>query len=262
MTETLFAPQAGRSGVWFSVSLLLHGLLCLALMWQATDVQPVLQPAPAVMLQWSDNIVAPSSLVPLPVGIAQQESAATEEKQQTEDKQQQPLPEAKDAAIEITRQKKSVEGEKKKPRPLRNVKEQTRDSSQAAVSTYAAPQAATVSSRIAAPYNSDAAKQNSLEDSWESRVKGHLNRFKRYPDDARKRARTGIAVVTFTVNATGAVIESSLISLSGTRSLDREAIAVLERADPLPKPPTERLKGGVYNVIIPISFDLTEFSRS
>ncbi|WP_053083509.1 hypothetical protein [Erwinia piriflorinigrans] len=57
-------------------------------------MQPVLQPAPAVMLQWSNNTVVPLSPVPLPVGIAQQGSAATEEKQQTKDKQQQPSPEA------------------------------------------------------------------------------------------------------------------------------------------------------------------------
>ncbi|CCG87802.1 hypothetical protein EPIR_2439 [Erwinia piriflorinigrans CFBP 5888] len=46
------------------------------------------------MLQWSNNTVVPLSPVPLPVGIAQQGSAATEEKQQTKDKQQQPSPEA------------------------------------------------------------------------------------------------------------------------------------------------------------------------
>lgn len=262
MTDTFYAQPTSGKGVWFAVSLLLHGVLFIALIWQATEVQPALQPAPAVMLQWSDNIEAPASPLLLPVGIAQQESAAAEEKQQAEDKQQRPLPEDKNAVIEVTRQKKAAEGEKKKPRPPRNVREQTSDNSQAAVSTNAAPQASVVSSRIAAPYNSDAAKQNSLEDSWESRVKGHLNRFKRYPADARKRARTGIPVVTFTVNAAGEVIGSSLTSSSGTRSLDREAIEVLERARPLPKPPTERLKGGVYSVMMPISFDLTELSRS
>ncbi|NIF58110.1 energy transducer TonB [Enterobacter sp. Ap-916] len=262
MTDTLTPSLAGRSGTGFTLSLLLHGGLFLALIWQVSDTPSALEPAPAVMLQWADDIEAPPTPVPLPVGIAQQESAAAEEKQQAEDKQQQPLPIAKDAVIEVTRRKKAAEGEKKKPRPPRNVREQTSDSSQAAISTNAAPQPSVVSSRIAAPYHSDAEKQHSQQDSWESRVKGHLNRFKRYPGDARQRARTGIAVVTFTVDAAGKIVASSLTGSSGTRSLDREAVAVLERAQPLPKPPVERLKGGVYNVTMPINFDLTELSRS
>ncbi|WP_312740240.1 energy transducer TonB [Cedecea neteri] len=262
MTDTFTPSLASRSCTGFTLSLLLHGGLFLALIWQVSDTPPALQPAPAVMLQWAEDIEAPPAPVPLPVGIAQQESAAAEEKQQAEDKQQRPLPEDKDALIEVTRRKKSAEGEKKKPRPPRNVREQTSDSSQAAISTNAAPPPSMVSSRIAAPYHSDAEKQSSQQDAWESRVKGHLNRFKRYPSDARQRARTGIAVVTFTVDAAGAIVASSLTNSSGTRSLDREAVAVLERAQPLPKPPAERLKGGVYNVTMPINFDLTELSRS
>ncbi|MCW7022105.1 hypothetical protein NYV48_26235 [Escherichia coli] len=124
----------------------------------------------------------------------------TEEKQQTEDRQQRPVTEDSDATIEITRKKKSSDGEKKKTRPPRKIKAQTSDSNPTAVSSNAAPQALVESSRIAAPFNSDSTKRDNSEASWESRVKGHLNRYKRYPGDARKRARTGTAVVTFTVN--------------------------------------------------------------
>lgn len=91
-----------------------------------------------------------------------------------------------------------------------------------------------------------------------SRVKGHLNRYKRYPGDARKRARTGTAVVTFTVNTEGTIVSSFLEISSGTFSLDREAIAVLERAQPLPKPPPEILEGGLFKVKMPITFKLKE----
>ena len=60
-----------------------------------------MSPAPAIMLQWAEIIEAPSSPLSLPVGIAQQESAVTEEKQQTEDRQQRPVTEDSDATIEI-----------------------------------------------------------------------------------------------------------------------------------------------------------------
>ncbi|WP_250263402.1 energy transducer TonB family protein, partial [Escherichia coli] len=127
-----------------------------------------------------------------------------------------------------------------------------------AVSSNAAPQALVESSRIAAPFNSDSTKRDNSEASWESRVKGHLNRYKRYPGDARKRARTGTAVVTFTVNTEGTIVSSFLEISSGTFSLDREAIAVLERAQPLPKPPPEILEGGLFKVKMPITFKLKE----
>lgn len=140
-----------------------------------------MSPAPAIMLQWAEIIEAPSSPLSLPVGIAQQESAVTEEKQQTEDRQQRPVTEDSDATIEITRKKKSSDGEKKKTRPPRKIKAQTSDSNPTAVSSNAAPQALVESSRIAAPFNSDSTKRDNSEASWESRVKGHLNRYKRYP---------------------------------------------------------------------------------
>nr|WP_262940644.1 energy transducer TonB [Escherichia coli] len=79
-----------------------------------------------------------------------------------------------------------------------------------------------------------------------------------HPGDARKRARTGTAVVTFTVNTEGTIVSSFLEISSGTFSLDREAIAVLERAQPLPKPPPEILEGGLFKVKMPITFKLKE----
>ncbi|MBA1712824.1 energy transducer TonB, partial [Escherichia coli] len=79
----------------------------LAFIWRFSEVQPAMSPAPAIMLQWAEIIEAPSSPLSLPVGIAQQESAVTEEKQQTEDRQQRPVTEDSDATIEITRKKKS-----------------------------------------------------------------------------------------------------------------------------------------------------------
>lgn len=96
---------------------------------------------------------------------------------------------------------------------------------------------------------------------WESLVKGHLNRYKKYPTDARRRARTGQAIVTFTVNASGRVQGNQLHTSSGTISLDREALAVLERAQPLPKPPAEILSDGRYSVTMPINFDLNELRQ-
>lgn len=67
-----------------------------------------------------------------------------------------------------------------------------------------------------------------------------------------------LTYVFFTVNTEGTIVSSFLEISSGTFSLDREAIAVLERAQPLPKPPPEILEGGLFKVKMPITFKLKE----
>ncbi|WP_434218511.1 cell envelope integrity protein TolA, partial [Escherichia coli] len=108
MMNILHFSQSVKWSSWFICSLLLHGLIFLAFIWRFSEVQPAMSPAPAIMLQWAEIIEAPSSPLSLPVGIAQQESAVTEEKQQTEDRQQRPVTEDSDATIEITRKKKGT----------------------------------------------------------------------------------------------------------------------------------------------------------
>ncbi|MEM0417980.1 cell envelope integrity protein TolA, partial [Escherichia coli] len=125
MMNILHFTQSVKWSSWFIFSRLLHGLIFLAFIWRFSEVQPAMSPAPAIMLQWAEIIEAPSSPLSLPVGIAQQESAVTEEKQQTEDRQQRPVPEASDATIEIIRRKNYSVVKKKKKRPPLKIKAQT-----------------------------------------------------------------------------------------------------------------------------------------
>nr|WP_241572739.1 hypothetical protein [Rosenbergiella nectarea] len=141
MTNSGFLTRPAKWSGGSICSVLLHGLLFIVFFWRFSDEQPTTTPAPAIMVQWADNIEATFSPLPLPVGVAQQESAAAEEKQQIEDRQQRFVPVDREATIEITRKKKSSDGEKKKPRPPRKVKDHTSDSSHASVSSHAAPQA-------------------------------------------------------------------------------------------------------------------------
>lgn len=62
--------------------------------------------------------------------------------------------------------------------------------------------------------------------------------------------------VTFRVDAQGRVSEVTLWVRSGTASLDREALAVVERAQPLPVPPSDMLRNGSVSVTMPIDFNL------
>ncbi|NHQ81681.1 TonB family protein [Chromobacterium vaccinii] len=107
----------------------------------------------------------------------------------------------------------------------------------------------------AAAQNSDG---NARNVDWEGRVLGHLAAHKRYPEDAISRRRGGVAKVEVTLDAGGRVRAASLAAGSGTLSLDREALAVLRRAQPLPAPPPEGLSDGQIRIVLPIHFDLNQ----
>ena len=82
-------------------------------------------------------------------------------------------------------------------------------------------------------------------------VFGHLQRFKRYP--AAARGKSGTVVVRFVLNRAGDVIESAVTKSSGNDVLDREAVAILQRASPFPAFPAAK-SGTQDTYIAPVSF--------
>jgi protein TonB len=91
---------------------------------------------------------------------------------------------------------------------------------------------------------------------WAGLVLGRLEQFKRYPAFARSRRQEGICYVRFTLDREGHVLGASLARTSGHASLDREAVALVRRADPLPAPSPE-LKGETVTLTVPVEFFLT-----
>jgi protein TonB len=82
-------------------------------------------------------------------------------------------------------------------------------------------------------------------------VFGHLQRFKRYPREAR--GASGSTVVKFVLNRTGEVVESAVTKSSGNSVLDHEALTILQRASPFPPFPTAK-PGERDTYIAPVSF--------
>jgi protein TonB len=82
-------------------------------------------------------------------------------------------------------------------------------------------------------------------------VFGHLQRFKRYP--AAARGKSGTVVVRFVLNRAGDVIESAVTKSSGNDVLDREAVAILQRASPFPAFPAAK-PGTQDTYIAPVNF--------
>lgn len=91
------------------------------------------------------------------------------------------------------------------------------------------------------------------EQLWHSAVVAHLERRKRYPRQALVMRREGVPQVRFTLDRQGKVLEAALEKPSGETLLDREALALIRRAEPLPKPPPE-VGGEQISLVVPVEF--------
>jgi protein TonB len=84
----------------------------------------------------------------------------------------------------------------------------------------------------------------------------YLERFKRYPAAARAAHIEGEVYVHFVMTRDGTVQSAEIAKSSGRPALDREALAMVERAGKLPAMPSE-MKGETLNAVIgPITFSL------
>jgi periplasmic protein TonB len=74
---------------------------------------------------------------------------------------------------------------------------------------------------------------------WQSGLSAQIARFKRYPAKALARREQGVVRIAFTLDRNGRVLESRILESSGSSDLDQEFLAMLVRAQPLPKPPPD-----------------------
>ena len=88
-----------------------------------------------------------------------------------------------------------------------------------------------------------------------SQIAALLMRQRRYPRRARSRGEEGVGELLFVLGANGHVLRAELTSSSGHLLLDKEILALLERAAPLPPIPPEV---GVQQMTlrVPIAFNL------
>lgn len=100
-----------------------------------------------------------------------------------------------------------------------------------------------------------AAVAREAQASFEQRLLGHLERHKRYPRSARMRRQEGVPYVRFTMDREGIVLSARLEQASGHALLDAEALALLERAQPLPPLPPE-IPGERMEIVVPVEFFL------
>jgi TonB family protein len=92
-------------------------------------------------------------------------------------------------------------------------------------------------------------------DSYLGRLLAQLNRFKHYPAEARKAHIEGVVLLHFVMDGEGHVTKAEIQKSSGRPALDREALALMERAQPLPALPAD-FPTRTLDAVVPIEFAL------
>ena len=237
MTNT--RSNLARYGVSLAIVLGAHALaVLLTLNWSVP--QAIALPPAAMMVELAP---LPAPAPPPPPKAAPKPPAPVEEP---------PLPklvEAPKPKIAIPKPPKPQPPKpEKKPEPPKDLppaKEEVVDT----------PPSNTPPQKSAAPARSVAANSKALP-TWQSDLLRHLAKYKRYPEDARRRGLQGINRLRFVVDADGKVLAFSLAGGSGSAALDRATLEMIRRAQPVPRPPQELLNNGQIEVIAPFVYSL------
>lgn len=220
------------------------GALALAVWWQPQTQLPEPPPAAAMMIELAPLAAPPSAAAPPP-------PAPVEKKVE---KPPEPEP-VKKAEVALPKPKP-------KPKPVPKVTEEAppptptpAEPSPAPVAAQPAPATPQAASAAAAPAAPVAAPPSSgmATASWQGALRAHLERYKRYPPAAMSRRQQGITYVRFAMSRDGGVAWARLERPSGYSRLDDEALALMDRAQPLPPPPPD-VAGQTIEIVVPIEF--------
>lgn len=91
---------------------------------------------------------------------------------------------------------------------------------------------------------------------YEQAISSWIQRFKLYPEQAKKSRITGDAVLRVRIDRRGNVRYNALESSTGYPELDRAALEMVRRANPVPPVPADYPASEVIEFLIPVSFRL------
>jgi protein TonB len=83
---------------------------------------------------------------------------------------------------------------------------------------------------------------------WRGKVIAHLNSAKR-----EFGTTDGVSTVAFSIDRSGKVLTAKVLASSGNKTLDQEAVALTQRASPVPAPPAD-ISGETIYLKVPIRF--------
>ncbi|HEY5380138.1 MAG TPA: energy transducer TonB [Pseudolabrys sp.] len=244
-------PHMLRWCACFGIALGLHaaGAAVLAARW--SDSADAVANAPVIMIDLAPVAVAPqttpSEAPPDRVESKQQIETEPEPEKPVEKVEPKPEPEPQ-AELAMLPPPKPPEIEK----PVVEKKEIKKKPRHREASLAAAPSAADLKAeRAAAPMPGATAHDPNAMANWKSQLVAQIERHKRYPAEAR--GASGTALVSFSVDRRGGTHRTRVVRSSGDSMLDRDAIAWVERSQPLPPPPTGQ-SGNEIPIVVPLRY--------
>src|SRR5471032_2561150 len=137
------------------------------------------------------------------------------------------------------------------PKVLEKPKDKTPKQKHASLASAPSP-ADQKADRAAAPMPGASSRDSNALPNWKSQLVAQIERHKRYPDEAH--GDRGVAQVAFGVDRSGGVHHPRVVASSGSGVLDRDAIAWLERSQPLP-PPQPEMSGAMISITVPLRYN-------
>lgn len=91
---------------------------------------------------------------------------------------------------------------------------------------------------------------------YEQLISMWIQKFKVYPEEARKKGMQGESVVRIRIDRQGNIRYYILDHSTGKPPLDRAAIDMIRRANPVPAVPDDYPAGDLFEFLVPVSFHL------
>ena len=100
----------------------------------------------------------------------------------------------------------------------------------------------------------DVRAQQKVIESYGALLTRHISAFKKYPRIAQRRIWEGDILLELTLNKNSKILNIKVINESKYEVLNKEAVAMIERAQPLPK--ANNIKSETFKVFVPVVFKL------
>jgi protein TonB len=234
-------PEAARWSACFALAVAFHAVGAAALFGRWSEDSDLVANAPVIMVDLAPVAISPN-VTPneLPPGPLQQEAEPEPEPEKPIEKIALPPDPQPEPVVAVPPPKPVEKPKEKKPKQ--------KHASLASAPSTADRQA----DRAAAPMPGASSRNSDAVPNWKSQLVAALERQKRYPSEAR--GDQGTAQLAFNVDRQGNVHNARITRSSGSSVLDQEALALVQRAQPLPPPPPE-VAGVQIPIIVPIRYN-------
>ena len=248
----LFSPSLRWSGSLSLVFLLYLAIIMIAINWRAAPYLAYTPPMAAMAVELAMMPIAPS------IAISDKKPTLIKKVIKQPEPEPEPIIEELPEIPVIEKAAATLSPKPKKKKIIKDTKpqkdvepEQTEESTP--TTNFDTPEESSVP---AAP-SQGALSMNSpnAAATWQTILLNHLEKYKRYPRQARRRGQEAVVRVSVKMNRDGSVIEHHLTRLCPYKSLNKETLALIRRAQPLPPPPIE-IAGSMVEFVVPVAFSL------